>query len=157
MRPSAWGITLNILLGIMALLYGSFISKAVWDNIMHSTSAVPAVNITHAVILEPVQSEGSIDVLLTGSETGEICEQCYLLGSVVDTKDNEVRLDKIISLGSGAPQNILNKPISIRMPVLTPGSYRLRIELHEICNKKSFVVLVPLIPFTVIASADLSK
>lgn len=157
MRPAAWGITLNVLLGIMALLYGSFISKALWDNMLHPTAGAPAVNITHAIIVEPVQSGGSIDVMLTGTETGEICEQCYLLGSVVDNKDNEVRLDKIISLGSGAPQNILNKPISIRMPVMTPGSYRLRVELHEICNKKSFVVLVPLIPFTVFASADLSK
>ena len=152
----AWGTALNVLLAMMALLYGSFISKAVWDNILHPPT-VPAVNITHAVILEPVQSEGAIDVLLMGSVTGEICEQCYLLGSVVDNKDNEVRLDKIISLGLGAPQNLLNKPISINMPSLTPGDYRLRVELHEICNKKSFVILVPLIPFTVVASANFSK
>lgn len=141
----------NIILVCMALLYVSFISKAIIEN---STGNGPAplapITIQQVRLLNTnIRVDQSIFVVLNGTVNIPHCS-IYAIGSVIDSNNN-VLFDKITALSPDQLDDALNNktPIKLNVGILSFGSYIFRVEFHAICSGKSYVILAPLVPFEV--------
>ncbi len=141
----------NGLLIVMALLYVTFITKAVIENNFGVTPVLPPITIETVKLLDNnISIDQAIFVIFSGKVNIRHSDT-YILGSIINATTNVSLFDKVTAIeGSVLDDAIENRtPLKLNVGHLLPGKYILRAEIHNICGAKSSIILAPLVSFEV--------
>lgn len=144
----------NLILMVMGIVYVALVTKAVIDNIIYPQREQPIIIDDVRLGKTTVESGAQLPLIISGSIANSHCSQIYVLGSIVDEQNKVVQLDKVITFDKKGLEGLLvdHTPLNVTMPILTPGIYQFRVEIHEICGSQSFIILAPLVAFSVEAT-----
>jgi hypothetical protein len=140
---------------LMGIVFVGFVSQAWIRSLERGDHSYPPIEIYGATLESSVVPQaGTLDLIVNGHTSDKSCEYVYVLGSLVDKDNKIVYLDKIINVNPSNLESVVGggAPLLIGLPnSFPPNHYQLRTEFHMLCSGRSYIGIVPLVPFLVIA------